>query len=229
MTDIINFNKYRKQKARDDKKSRAQENIAKQGRNKQQKISDRQETIATTKRVDDHKISSHEAPKDIAPKNSKTGLIIGLARRAQRRDPMELIDHGVISPKAGLEGDFKGSKHATRQISILSIEDWQAALADIADKPELDWTVRRANILCQGIRLPRVKGARLKIGEIVLEVTGQTSPCARMDEAHQGLLKALHPNWRGGVLCRVIQGGPISLQDAITILSSPPEIVRKLP
>ena len=109
---------------------------------------------------------------------------------------------------------------------MLAIEDWEAALAelvDLAGPVPLPWTMRRANLLVRGLRLPRVAGALLKVGPVLLEVTAQTYPCKRMDEAHPGLLKALAPDWRGGVTARVVEGGGIALGDAVAIISSPPE------
>ncbi|MEO1406619.1 MAG: MOSC domain-containing protein, partial [Pseudomonadota bacterium] len=156
--------------------------------------------------------------------------IIGIARRSARREPMEEIKAGSISIDAGLQGDFKGAKHKTRQITILAEEDWNAALADLPDGTQaLHWTTRRANILTSGLRLPRVEGAKLAIGDVELEVTGQTWPCKRMDEAFPGLLKALGPEWRGGVTCSVLKGGDIALEDSIEITHAPEERVRKLP
>ncbi|MDZ4843051.1 MAG: MOSC domain-containing protein [Hyphomicrobium aestuarii] len=154
------------------------------------------------------------------------GRLIGLARRSKSRAPMEELTSGMITREAGLEGCFRGAKFPRRQITILALEDWHAALADlsgIAGPPDLPWTVRRANVLVEGVRLPRAKGATLAVGPVVLEVTGETNPCHRMNEAHQGLLSALHPQWRGGVTCRVIEGGNIAIGDAVRVLSSPPE------
>lgn len=158
------------------------------------------------------------------------GTIIAMARRPERRAPMEEILAGDITLSAGLAGDFKGAKHPTRQITILAREDWQAALAELPPEAAcLPWTTRRANIYCEGLRLPRAAGARLAIGKVVLEVTGQTHPCRRMDEAYPGLLKALGPNWRGGVTCKVVSGGPVRTGEGIRITHAPPETVRKLP
>lgn len=160
----------------------------------------------------------------------ETGKIIGIARRSARREPMQAIASGEITVDAGLTGDFKGAKHKTRQITILAIEDWQAALSDLGQTAvQYPWTVRRANLLSEGLRLPRAKGARLQVGDIELEVTGQTYPCKRMDETLPGLLKALAPEWRGGVTCRVRQGGSLELGDALHIVSSPCETIRRLP
>ena len=38
-----------------------------------------------------------------------------------------------------------------------------------------------------------------------------------MDEAEPGLMAALKPDWRGGVCCRVIQGGEITRDMPVTI------------
>lgn len=153
-----------------------------------------------------------------------SGKITGLAKRHERRAPMQTLTKVQISTEAGLVGDFKGKKHKTRQITVLASEDWAKALASLPLEAEkLAWTTRRANILTEGLRLPRVKGAILAIGEIQLEVTGQTYPCRRMDEAYSGLLKALAPEWRGGVTCRVLVGGDVQVGNAISVFSSPPE------
>ena len=80
----------------------------------------------------------------------------------------------------------------------------------------LPWTTRRANLLVAGVRLPRASGGILQIGSVRLEVTAQTYPCARMEDARPGLLKALAREWRGGVTCRVVEGGRDCHRDPVT-------------
>ncbi len=160
------------------------------------------------------------------------GTLIGIARRSGRRAPMEALQAGRITPESGLEGDSRGAKFPTRQITVLSREDWEAALLDLSDlmgPPDLPWTTRRANLYVEGLRLPRAKGGVLQIGRVILEITGQTNPCHRMEEARKGLLSALHPEWRGGVTCRVRDGGSITLGDPVTILHAPKVHVIALP
>ncbi|MGF1461978.1 MAG: MOSC domain-containing protein [Maricaulaceae bacterium] len=158
-----------------------------------------------------------------------SGRLIGIARRAARKAPMERLEQAQADVDTGLEGDAKGTK-TTRQVSILAREDWEAALADLALAPDaLDWTVRRANFLVEGVRLPRAVGGLIAIGPVRIEVRAQTSPCKRMEVAQPGLLKALSPYWRGGVLGKVIDAGPVALGDPVEILRSPPETIRRLP
>ena len=58
-------------------------------------------------------------------------------------------------------------------------------------------------------------GARLRIGELVLEVTEECDPCLVMDRAVPGLRAALTPDWAGGVCCRVLSGGTIAVGDDV--------------
>lgn len=155
------------------------------------------------------------------------GTLLAIVRRGAPRADMEAVEPGRITTGAGLDGDHKGAKFPRRGITILALEDWHAALeelTDLAGPVPLPWTVRRANLLVEGIRLPRARGAVLTIGAARLEVTAQTYPWRRMEQAHRGLMKALAPDWRGGVTCRVVEGGIVRLGDAVTIVSSPREI-----
>ncbi|MEM8751021.1 MAG: MOSC domain-containing protein [Pseudomonadota bacterium] len=157
------------------------------------------------------------------------GKLIGIARRAARRLPIEEISLGEVTLDGGLIGDHKGAKFPKRQITVLSREAWEDALNDIEGVPDLPWTARRANFLVEGVALPRARGGIVQIGPVRLEVTYPTVPCGRMDEAHMGLRKALYPEWRGGITCRVLAEGEVRLGDAVDVLASPPEHKIRLP
>jgi MOSC domain-containing protein YiiM len=156
------------------------------------------------------------------------GRLIGIARREKRRAPMEEIAGAAITQADGLQGDSRGARFPARQITVLALEAWEAAATAIGE-PELAWTVRRANLLVAGVDLPKAKGGLLRIGPVELEITGQTYPCVRMEEARPGLLKALAADWRGGVTCRVAVEGRISLGDTVEVLRSPAAVIVRLP
>jgi MOSC domain-containing protein YiiM len=166
-----------------------------------------------------------------------TGRLVGIARRSARRAPMQLVETADVTTGAGIDGDHKGVRFPKRGITILAREDWEAAIAlltdlagpDFAKAGPLPWTARRANLFVEGVDLPQAAGALVAIGPVRLEVTAQTYPCRRMEEAHPGLMKALGPDWRGGVTCRVLDGGPITLGDPVTVLSSPKPHRPRLP
>ena len=137
-----------------------------------------------------------------------------------------------ITEGGGLVGDHAG-KYPDRLVTVLARESWDSALGALQPALEsgeaFEWTVRRANLLTEGVELPRAEGGVIQIGGVVLQVTGQTWPCKRMEEARSGLLKALAKEWRGGVTCKVSTPGHVSLDDPVEILLSPPEKVRRLP
>jgi len=147
---------------------------------------------------------------------------------------METIEAVEISLGAGLHGDHKGLKFKNRAVTILSLEAWRETLDALAEQTgnqaalNFDWTVRRANLLVEGLDLPKARGGRLRIGSVDLEFTYPTQPCKRMDEAAPGLLKAMHPDWRGGVTARVICGGRICLGDEVVVTNRPPDVKRRL-
>jgi MOSC domain-containing protein YiiM len=133
---------------------------------------------------------------------------------------MEECAAGFITPAEGLAGDCKGAKHPRRQLTMLERGAWEAALAELGQ--DLPWTTRRANLLVEGIRLPRGVGSVLRIGVVELEVTGQTYPCRRMQEACPGLLSALAKDWRGGITARVLKGGPVTMGDPVEVVLARP-------
>ncbi len=143
------------------------------------------------------------------------GRLAAIARKRNSGAPMEELTEGRISEAAGLAGDSRGQP-GPRQVTVVAAGDWAAACADLG--AEVPWTLRRANLLVEGIELPRTPGTRLNIGDVVLEVTGETAPCERMDHEHAGLRAALAPDWRAGRSCRVLSGGDVSVGDAAAVL-----------
>lgn len=141
--------------------------------------------------------------------------LLGIAKRAASRSPMEVIDSVGVSVEHGVTGDFRG-KPGKRQVSILSQEAWMQACREI--DADIVWTVRRANLLVKGVEFNSSDiGKIISIGEVSLEITGETDPCPRMEEQYQGLQAVLESNYRGGVCCQVIKGGLISVGDKVKI------------
>lgn len=136
------------------------------------------------------------------------GKLIGIARAIKVRGPLEELSEVCVTEDGGLELDRRGRVKGA-QVTVLAREAWEAACAETGEP--LAWIIRRANLYVEGIDLPREVGARLQIGDIVLEVKQETDPCSRMEEARPGLRAALEPDWRGGVRCDVLTGGILTL------------------
>jgi MOSC domain-containing protein YiiM len=114
----------------------------------------------------------------------------------------------------GLEGDKHASAASKRQVLL-------------ADKEALDLVgvlpgTIKENVTVEGMDVMQLPaGSRVRLGRsAVLEISAVCEPCFRMDEIRDGLKQELEG--RRGMLSRVVQGGTISVGDAITIERSEP-------
>ena len=133
---------------------------------------------------------------------------------------METVRHVLVTRESGVEGDCRGvippGKSGRRQVSLIEAESWTAALEELG--AEVPWQERRANFLISGLRLPREAGRVIAIGKsLKIETTCECDPCSRMEAIVPGLKDALTPDWRGGVLGRVICDGEIAVGDEVRI------------
>lgn len=129
---------------------------------------------------------------------------------------MHTISSAMVGTETGVSPDYRGLP-GKRQVTVLSKEAFDAACTEL--ESSLAWTIRRANLLISGIELENSSGKQLRVGDLILEITGETEPCYRMDEQHEGLKSALQSAWRGGVTCRVIQSGSIKIGDEVQLIT----------
>jgi len=114
----------------------------------------------------------------------------------------------------GLDGDRKRSER--RQLTVVSAEQWASANAEAGASTDPRW--RRANVVVSGIAFaPAMIGRRLRLGALVLAIGGETEPCHRMDELHQGLREALKPAMRGGVYGKIEADAELCVGDEVTV------------
>jgi MOSC domain-containing protein YiiM len=143
------------------------------------------------------------------------GRLIGIARREKKRAPMDTLDSADISTETGVAGDSRG-KPGDRQVTILSAKAWREACDELGQ--EVDWTTRRSNLFVDDIDLPKAAGCIIAIGNVRLRTTMEIAPCSRMDEQLDGLTAVLQADWRGGIGCEVLEGGVVSVGDAVEII-----------
>lgn len=128
-----------------------------------------------------------------------------------RRGPMDERPSARAVVGSGLEGNaHQGGK---RQVTILSVESWRDAAADVEGEP--DPILRRANLLVSGVDLEKSRGKTLQVGEVAIKIRGETRPCRQMDEGHPGLRSALDPHWRAGAFGQVVTEGELKLGDEV--------------
>ena len=137
---------------------------------------------------------------------------------------MELLDAALVTVDEGVQGDLRGrirpGGKGRRQVSLLEAESWAAAMADLglSGSAALPWHTRRTNFFVEGLRFPREGGYVAAVGESLrIRITLECDPCGRMEELQPGLEAALTPDWRGGLLGKVIADGRIAVGDEIRI------------
>jgi len=150
------------------------------------------------------------------------GRLAGIARHRGPRAPMEELSRALVTCEAGVVGDGRGAilRRKGRQVALIEAESWADAMAELglSDDEALPWFVRRANLLVEGVRLPRKSGRVIAIGDALrIETIMECDPCSRMDEIRPGLRVALVPDWRGGVLGNVLSDGEIAIGDEVRI------------
>lgn len=124
--------------------------------------------------------------------------------------------HKVPHPEGRLVEDFglEGDRHAgrpLRQVSLLSAETVRE-LAELGMPVEPG--VLGENLTVEGLPLMELgEGARLRIGEAELEITGDRPACREMLEVHPDALKTMVG--RSGKMARVVRGGTVRPGDPV--------------
>ena len=139
----------------------------------------------------------------------------GIAYKTEKRGQMLTVDQASVTQAKGVENDIFG-RPGKRQVTVMSSQQWQIACNEVGKT--LPWFTRRANLLVDGLCFTSSDvGKRLIIAGLQLEITGETDPCKKMEQAYPGLEAALLPEWRGGVTCRVLNNANIQLNDPVSL------------
>lgn len=132
-----------------------------------------------------------------------------------RRAPMDAAENARLVVGQGLVGN---ANQGRRQVTIIAREAWGRAIAEL-DVPVAP-SARRANLLVSGIELRESRDRVLRVGACRIRIGGETRPCRRMDEAAEGLQRALEPEWRGGAYGVVLDDGEIRVGDRVRWLEA---------
>lgn len=144
--------------------------------------------------------------------------LIGIATHQTSKGPVTLHEAINVTKASGLANDYQGAKNKNTQVTLLSLNHWNIACQEAGKT--IDWSERRANLLVDDIEFnEQMIGQQIQVGSILLEITKETDPCARMEALHPGLKKALTPNWRGGARCKVLREGTLNLGDRVQLLA----------
>ena len=145
------------------------------------------------------------------------------------KGPMDAVSEAELVEGQGLKNN--ADQGGRRQVTILSKERWEEAIAGLGDGKSgeeshgesdaagfaVDPKDRRANLFVSGLDLQETRGWTLAVGGHRMVIAGETRPCAFMDDICDGLQDALRPNWGGGAYAQVLDGGAISIGDEVTL------------
>jgi MOSC domain-containing protein YiiM len=134
--------------------------------------------------------------------------IVHLFQCLAHGEPMREFDEVFALENKGLKDCIHGRSGSPRQVLLMDLE----TLEEFGIAPGRV----RENITTRGIALGTLPlGQRLRVGQVLLEVTKPCEPCHQMDEIRQGLQEAIRG--RRGLLCRVVEPGRIRIGDRVEI------------
>jgi MOSC domain-containing protein YiiM len=126
------------------------------------------------------------------------------------------VSHAAIEAVAGkgLVGDRHFDRYSKGQITVVSTD--QLAKAEEKLGYSIPMGATRRNITVEGLELPDVVGARIRLGDVVVEVYRNASPCIGMEEAvGSGAQEALRGH--SGIRGMIVEGGTISIGDTVEL------------
>jgi MOSC domain-containing protein YiiM len=162
---------------------------------------------------------------------ARAGKLEQILVRPGRRAPTVSVSDVLAVEGRGLQGDHTGDRKRTaavsggsrRQVTLLQAEHLPVIAALVGRGQPIDAGLLRRNLVVSGLNLLAARnlfqGRRLllAIGAARLEVTGPCEPCSFMEQVlGTGGYNAMRGH--GGVTARVVQGGTLSVGDAVTIV-----------
>ena len=146
----------------------------------------------------------------------QTGTVVWIGVRPARRAELVPVETVRAETESGLEGDhYQGKLTGKRQVTLINAEHL-VAIASMLGRPEVSPGLLRRNIVVKGINLLALKDKTFRIGEALLETTGECHPCSRMEEnLGPGGYNAVRGH--GGITARVVEGGTIRVGDRVVV------------
>ena len=143
------------------------------------------------------------------------GKVEWIGLRPSITTPIEVVNKVKVSRADGLVGDrYKAKSTTKRQVTLIQKEHLSVVGAILGK--EVDPASLRRNILISGINLLSLHHQKIRIGKVILEVTGYCYPCSKMEAAlGQGGYNAMRGH--GGITARVVNEGLIHVGDEVAL------------
>jgi MOSC domain-containing protein YiiM len=143
------------------------------------------------------------------------GKLIGIYAGAKKGAGKRAIAHAELVAGYGLRGDAHAGLDEERQVSLFPAEILRELEAEgIPVSPE----GLSANLITEGIALNTLSpGARLRVGEAVIEISEPRQPCGSLTKLDKRLPKRLYQ--RCGMLGRIITSGIVRAGETVEVLT----------
>ena len=146
----------------------------------------------------------------------RPGRVEWIGLRPARDTPMVEAPRVFATAGKGLGGDRYASGSGKRGVTLIQAEHLPV-IAALSAHAAIEPALLRRNLVVSGLPLVALKGRRFRIGEVLLEGTGECDPCSRMEAAlGAGGFNAMRNH--GGLCARILEGGWIALGDAVLAL-----------
>jgi MOSC domain-containing protein YiiM len=143
------------------------------------------------------------------------GRVEAIFLRPARRDVPLPVDKVQVTDE-GLTGDH--APKGKRAVTVIQAEHLPV-IAALARCDQVAAEALRRNVVVSGLNLLAFRKHRLRLGGVVLDITGPCPPCSRMEEVlGHGGYNAMRGH--GGVYAAVEQGGLLSVGDMVRPLTA---------
>lgn len=146
-----------------------------------------------------------------------SGIVEWIGVRPQQGVPMQALKTVEAVANFGLMGDRAAlSRGGKRQVTLFQAEYLSVVASLHADK-SLSYDNFRRNIVVSGLNLNILVNEVLKIGGVLIEITGLCHPCGKIEqELGTGAYNAL--SGHGGLTAKIIESGQFHLGDSVEVI-----------
>jgi len=137
--------------------------------------------------------------------------------------PMQSLKYAEVVIGKGILGDRYFNKMGYWdpvegcQVTLISEHDLKQAKHD--NNLSFDNGQHRRNLVVKGLKTKALEGKQFKIGEAIFSYDKPRPPCGYLNKI-EGKGMALALSYNSGICIRVVQGGRLSIGDAVFVINS---------
>jgi len=140
--------------------------------------------------------------------------IISIHIVRKRSAATESFNHVTVRSNFGIAGDYRSDKFQIGQITLIETETLDTMSRKLGY--DIPAGASRRQITVKGIELNELIGQNLRMGQILVRVEDKCNPCKNMEtKIGPGAKDAM--NDKGGIRCRIIEGGELHVSDKIKV------------